>query len=177
MEQKFWHGIKDIHFIWHGAWSDPEIFYDGMLVNAPTVEDTMIERYKEYCEEEGIIDDHFDGLSDYMVEYDYDVKELIQLAWEDMPRIKATVDEKIGEISLLKQDAEKLNGYTDYYTIWEADICRQNYIWKQLEKIDTPTLSEVAAELWDLTDEFEGLCMERLSAIILLCKFTVLSAR
>lgn len=36
-----WYGIEDIGFIWHGTQADPEIEYDGHVINAYIVEDTM----------------------------------------------------------------------------------------------------------------------------------------
>ena len=46
-KNNFYRGIKDIEFIWHGTSSDPEISYNGMVVNCYDVEDTIWEDYKE----------------------------------------------------------------------------------------------------------------------------------
>ena len=74
-----WYGIKDIGFIWHGAWSDPEIEYKGRVLNSTIVEDTMWERYCEDCELDGTTpnDDEFEL---YMKTNTYEVYELIELA-------------------------------------------------------------------------------------------------
>ena len=79
-----WYGIEGIGFIWHGAWSDPEIEYKGKRINSTIVEDTMWERFKEDCEEQGIDTDvnYFDEC--YMREHAEDVYELIELAMESM---------------------------------------------------------------------------------------------
>ena len=79
-----WYGIEDVGFIWHGSWSDPEIEYKGKRINATIVEDTMWERFKEYCEEQGKdadkYVDYFDNF--YMREHAEEVYELIELAME-----------------------------------------------------------------------------------------------
>ena len=69
-----WYGIKDIYFIWHNEWSDPEIEYKGKRCSCFVVEDTMWERF------------HEDDLSDptefprYMMENKDEVYELCELA-------------------------------------------------------------------------------------------------
>ena len=79
-----WYGIEDVGFIWHGSWSDPEIEYKGKRINSYIVEDTMWERFREKCEEEGKnandCIDYFD--EHYMKEHAEDVYELIELAME-----------------------------------------------------------------------------------------------
>ena len=77
-----WYGIKSVRFIWHGEWSDPEIAYKGMVVNCYVVEDTMWEKYKNYCEENNQNVDENDGFEQYMLENADEVKELIELAYE-----------------------------------------------------------------------------------------------
>lgn len=79
-----WYGIEGIGFIWRGAWSDPEIEYKGKRINSTIVEDTMWERYKEDCEEQGVATDisYFD--EHYMIQHAEDVYELIELAMENM---------------------------------------------------------------------------------------------
>ena len=76
-----WYGIEDIGFIWRGEWSDPEIEYKGERINSYIVEDTMWERFRENCEENGI-DVDLDDFSSYMKEHAEDVYELIELAME-----------------------------------------------------------------------------------------------
>ena len=46
-----WRGVKGTKYIWHGEWSDPEIWYNGELYNANDIEDGLWEWYKEYCQE------------------------------------------------------------------------------------------------------------------------------
>ena len=80
-----WYGIENVGFIWHGSWSDPEIEYKGKRINATIVEDTMWERYKEECEEQGKDTDvYIDDFDNYMKEHSDDVYELIELAIESM---------------------------------------------------------------------------------------------
>ena len=80
-----WYGIEDIGFIWHGSWSDPELEYKGKVVNSYIIEDSMWERFREDCEEQGknadVCIDEFDT---YMKENAYDVYELLELAIENM---------------------------------------------------------------------------------------------
>lgn len=76
-----WYGIKDVGFIWRGSWSDPEIEYKGKRINSTIVEDTMWERFRENCEEDGITPDE-DEFELYMAANPEDVYELIELAME-----------------------------------------------------------------------------------------------
>ena len=48
-----WHGVEGTTFIYHGEWSDPEVWYDGEELNANSLEDYMWEEYKYECEEMG----------------------------------------------------------------------------------------------------------------------------
>ena len=76
-----WYGIEDIGFIWYGSWSDPEIEYNGHVINAYIVENTMWERFREDCEEQGRDADRcIDDFDVYMREHKDDVYELIELA-------------------------------------------------------------------------------------------------
>jgi len=79
-----WYGIEGIGFIWHGSWSDPEIEYKGKRINSHIVEDTMWERFREECDEEGKnADDCIDYFDNhYMKEHAEDIYELIELAME-----------------------------------------------------------------------------------------------
>ena len=51
--KKRFHGIPGTVFIYHGEWSDPEVWYDGEEYNASMFEDTFWDMYKTECEEEG----------------------------------------------------------------------------------------------------------------------------
>lgn len=75
-----WYGIEGIGFIWHNSWADPEIEYDGEVLNSHIVEDTMWERYNEDCKEQGIEPDEEEGFSNYMRDNRDEVIELIELA-------------------------------------------------------------------------------------------------
>ena len=77
-----WYGIEDIGFIWHGAWSDPEIEYNGKRINLTIVEDTMWERFREYCKENNwSADEKLSDFVPYMKENADDVYELIEIAF------------------------------------------------------------------------------------------------
>lgn len=52
--QEKWRGVEGSVFIWHGANADPEIWYDGIEINAMDAEDSLWDRYVEYCREQGI---------------------------------------------------------------------------------------------------------------------------
>lgn len=74
-----WYGIEGVGFIWHGSWSDPEIEYKGKRINSTIVEDTMWERFKEDCEEDGEMPTE-DKFKLYMMVNQDEVYELIELA-------------------------------------------------------------------------------------------------
>lgn len=43
MEKKtYWRGVEGVEMIWHGEWADPELRYDNIVANCPTVEDDLI---------------------------------------------------------------------------------------------------------------------------------------
>lgn len=42
-----WRGVEGTRVIWHGEWSDPEIYYDGYLFNYWDAEDALSEEDKE----------------------------------------------------------------------------------------------------------------------------------
>lgn len=46
-----WYGIYPIKFIWHGAWSDPELKYKGHLFNYWDIENRMYEEWLYYYSE------------------------------------------------------------------------------------------------------------------------------
>ena len=80
-----WYGIPNVGFIWRGCWSDPEIEYKGKRINSTIVEDTMWERFREECEDQGKnaddCIDYFDN--NYMREHADEVYELIELVMEN----------------------------------------------------------------------------------------------
>lgn len=75
---KNWYGIEGIHFIWNGCWNDPQIEYNGYILNSHIVEDTMWERYNEDIQED-YIEAEMD-FEDYMKQEADEVKYLIELA-------------------------------------------------------------------------------------------------
>lgn len=44
--EPYWYGIKNIQFISHGEWADPELYYRGKLYNAVEVEDDLYYQYQ-----------------------------------------------------------------------------------------------------------------------------------
>ena len=63
-----WRGVPGTIFIWHGEWADPEILYEGHLLNSSDVEDILWVSYQsdlaegeiapnmsfdEWCKEQG----------------------------------------------------------------------------------------------------------------------------
>lgn len=48
-----WRGVPESVFLWHGEWSDPEIWYKDQLINANDAEELLWDRYKDHCEETG----------------------------------------------------------------------------------------------------------------------------
>lgn len=75
----YWYGIKPIRFIWRGSWADPDICYNRMVVNSHIVEDSMYERYHEYCKEESL-ESSDDGFGEFMRNNKAEIVELIQMA-------------------------------------------------------------------------------------------------
>ena len=75
-----WYGIEDVGFIYHNEWSDPEIEYNGMRINATIVEDTMWERW--ICDEDGNFDPEKEkdlrGFELFMKENANEIYELIE---------------------------------------------------------------------------------------------------
>lgn len=74
-----WYGIPCIGFIYHGDWADPEIEYDGEILNSCIVEDSMWSMYTEDCAEIGK-ESNIDEFAIYMKEHADDVYYLIELA-------------------------------------------------------------------------------------------------
>ena len=74
-----WYGIPNIGFIYHNDWTDPEIEYDGEILNSHIVEDTMWESYNKDCEEMKK-EPNIDEFADYMREHADDVYYFIGLA-------------------------------------------------------------------------------------------------
>lgn len=64
-------GVPNSLFIWHGEWSDPEIYYDGEYLNANDFEEYLWGEYKAECEScgESPNEQAFDNLSPNFVKY------------------------------------------------------------------------------------------------------------
>lgn len=62
-------GVADSVFIWHGEWSDPEIYYGGYLINSNDVEDMLWYRWKDYAEEEGLDENDGDAYETFANEH------------------------------------------------------------------------------------------------------------
>lgn len=52
-KNSFFYGIRGIYFIWHGAYSDPEITWHKHAFNYYDLEDTLWCVYREQCEDNG----------------------------------------------------------------------------------------------------------------------------
>ena len=50
MGKQMYRGIGDVHILWHGEWADPELEYNGMVVNYRYVEDAMYSNFQYECE-------------------------------------------------------------------------------------------------------------------------------
>ena len=74
-----WYGIPNIGFIYHNDWTDPEIEYEGEILNSYIVEDSMWSIYTEDCEETGK-EPNIDEFADYMKDNTDEVYYLIELA-------------------------------------------------------------------------------------------------
>lgn len=76
-----WYGIEGVGFISHGEWSDPEIEYNGIVINSSIIEDTMweyfIEEYPEY-------DDNYEEFAKYMQNNKEEVLSLLSMYIETL---------------------------------------------------------------------------------------------
>ena len=82
-KNNYYRGIKDIEFIWHGTSSDPEISYNGMVVNYYDVDDTIWEEYKEdrYTKALENPDDE-EEFTKYCQRHEAEIKSLITDIWD-----------------------------------------------------------------------------------------------
>ena len=51
MQHDCFYGIRGIRFIWHGAWSDPELIWHRQSFNYYDLEDTLWSYYRDECDE------------------------------------------------------------------------------------------------------------------------------
>ena len=73
MKKNNYRGIRDIEFIWHGATPDPELSYQGKVVNYYDVEDTIWQEYKE----DGHDSDDEEEFTKYCQSHETEIKQLI----------------------------------------------------------------------------------------------------
>ena len=69
----YYRGIKGIEFIWHGSTPDPELSYQGKVVNYYDVENTIWEEYKE----DGHDPDDEEKFTQYCQRHEAEIKQLI----------------------------------------------------------------------------------------------------
>lgn len=48
--EPFWYGIPSVEFVWHGEWSDPEIYYRGRYYNATVAEEELYAIWRDQIE-------------------------------------------------------------------------------------------------------------------------------
>lgn len=57
-DDRFWRGVPRVHMIWHGSWSDPELYLTQgcfrCVANYYAVEDAMYADFKEWLLVENI---------------------------------------------------------------------------------------------------------------------------
>ena len=73
MKKNNYRGIRDIEFIWHGETPDPELSYQGKVVNYYDVEDTIWQEYKE----DGHDSDDEEEFTKYCQSHKAEIKQLI----------------------------------------------------------------------------------------------------
>ena len=75
-------GVPGSVYIWHGEWSDPEVLWDGVSLNANDIEDGLWYSYKDDCEERGETPTE-QGYEDWLKEMgiSYIASQLDDLAW------------------------------------------------------------------------------------------------
>jgi len=50
---KTWFGVPGTRFIWNGEWADPEVEYDGEIINSNELDDYVWTQYELECREKG----------------------------------------------------------------------------------------------------------------------------
>jgi hypothetical protein len=75
-------GVPGSTYIWHGEWSDPEILWDGVELNANDVEESLWYSYEEECKDNGENPTE-EGYEDWLKEMgtDYIASQLDDLSW------------------------------------------------------------------------------------------------
>lgn len=86
---KVWTNSKETYrrvpgstYIWHGEWSDPEVWWDGVELNANDIEESLWNSYKDDCEERDENPTE-QGYEDWLEEMgtEYIASQLDDLAW------------------------------------------------------------------------------------------------
>ena len=72
-KNNYYRGIKNIEFIWHGSTPDPDLSYQGKVVNYYDVENTIWQEYKE----NGHNPDDEDEFTKYCQSHEEEIKQLI----------------------------------------------------------------------------------------------------
>ena len=81
MEKQMYRGIGDVYILWHGEWADPELEYNGMVVNYHYVEDAMYSNFRYECEASRT-DHHMISFTRYCMDRADIVKQLIEDIWD-----------------------------------------------------------------------------------------------
>ncbi|QIW88605.1 hypothetical protein P59_236 [Bacillus phage P59] len=78
---KPWKYFPEANFIWNGEWSDPELEYQGEIINMHIIEDTMWDRFNDHCEEEGL-EATEENFTLYCKDNQEEIRELFEIAIE-----------------------------------------------------------------------------------------------
>lgn len=74
----YYRGIRGIHLIWHGSQADPELSYQGKVVNYWDVEETVIDWYRVERQSLGLsVIDDYDEFLKYCRKHAVEIKQLI----------------------------------------------------------------------------------------------------
>lgn len=56
--KRTWYGVPGSTFVWHGEWSDPEIYFDyegeQYVFNGSEMEDILWDNFRDYCQENNL---------------------------------------------------------------------------------------------------------------------------
>lgn len=76
---KPWKYFEEANFIWNGHYNDPELEYQGNVINMHIIEDTMWDRFNDHAEEEGI-EPTEENFTKYCQVNQDDIRELFEIA-------------------------------------------------------------------------------------------------
>lgn len=77
--KNYYHGIKEIQYIYINEWSDPELIYKGSNISWFHLEDAL---YSDFLESGGK-DGDYDAFSDYVIANEYYVLEIAEYLLEN----------------------------------------------------------------------------------------------